>query len=120
MPGSRIRARTSCNISELMVRHYIAKHSPLFEGALVFSFCLIVGELQFIFTGLLIVCVTCIATPVLFQKADRDKLASSRDVKDLSRHADLLGIKGVGIIELHPIERLGGGPKGFPNLTSMG
>lgn len=96
------------------------KDRPVLQRTLVLSLRLIIGELKLIIGRLFVVRVTRVASLVhLLQVADRDELASRWDVVDLTAHSHFLRVQWVRIVELHPVERLAGRAKCFPNLRRM-
>lgn len=82
----------------------------------MFSLSLVVREFKLVRARLLVVYITCVASLVLLQETDRNELAPGGDTEDFSSHADLLGVKGICVVEVHSIERLSGRTKRFPDL----
>ena len=96
---------------------YVAEHRPVLESPLVLSFCLIVGEFQFVVSRLFVVGVARIASlEMLFQVADGDELAPRRYMIDFAGKAHFLSVKGVCVAKLYAIEWLSSWTKGFPDL----
>jgi len=89
---------------------------PFFQHALISSFPFIVRELDLILTRLLVVCITCIATPCQLEPIDEHEVTSTRHMENRTRDLGSLLVQRKFIVKLDLIKRLVSRSEGLVNL----